>query len=178
MHCLLRTTVGYVVGPRSKDSGTIDSDDLLALAAAVYMYIKLHLSPQTGYPCSLSELLAAFAALLVRLQTDDVPVLHNAYTIQQVVHTEFRMLQQLGCALATLTPVWVDIFRRRFTLWQQQLQGDPSTGSNRQFVLTRRNPLPECPSLTSTARLAARFVSVLLRWRLSSFAQHFVQSSS
>ena len=47
---------------------------------------------------------SACAAPLAGGQPDDVPVLHNAYTIQQVVHTEFRMLQQLSYELATLTP--------------------------------------------------------------------------
>ena len=40
-------------------------------------------------------------------------------------HAEIRMLQQLSYERATLTPMaWVDIFRQRFTLRQQQLQGD------------------------------------------------------
>ena len=69
------------------DSGIVDSDDLLALAAAFYMYMKLHLSPQQRYPRSLPEVLAAFAALPIRRHPDDVPELHNAFTIQQVVHT-------------------------------------------------------------------------------------------
>ena len=46
--------------------------------------------------------LAAFAALLVGRQLDDIPVLHNASTVQRVVHAEFWMLQQL---LTTLTPM-------------------------------------------------------------------------
>ena len=50
----------------NRDSGIIGFDDLLALAAAVYIYIKLHSSPEQRYPHGLSELLAAFAALLVR----------------------------------------------------------------------------------------------------------------
>ena len=54
---------------------------------------------------SLPELLTAFAAPLVRRQPDDGPVRHNAFSSQQVVHTEFRMLQQLDCELATLTPM-------------------------------------------------------------------------
>ena len=40
-----------------------------------------------------SELLSAVAELLTRQQPDDVPVLHNASTIQQVTHIEFRMLE-------------------------------------------------------------------------------------
>ena len=108
------------------DSDTVGSDDLLALAAVVYMYIKLHLSPQQRYPRNLPEQLAASAALHVRRQPDDVPGLHSACGVQRVVHAEFMMLQQLSCELGTLTPVaWVDIFRQRFTLRQRQLQGDP-----------------------------------------------------
>ena len=41
------------------------------------------------------QLRAVFAALLVGRQPDDVPVLHNAHTILQVAHTEFRTMQQL-----------------------------------------------------------------------------------
>ena len=85
------------------EARVIDSDGILALASAVHMYIKLHLSPQQRNPRSLSELLAACAALPVSRHPDDVAVLHNAYTIQQVVQTEFRKLQQLGYELATLT---------------------------------------------------------------------------
>ena len=109
----------------NRDSGMIDSGGLFALAAVVYMNIKLRLSPRQMYPHSLTELLTAFTALLVRQQPDDVLALHNAYTIQHVVQAEFRMLHKLGNELATLSPTaWVDIFRRRFTL-RKQLQGDP-----------------------------------------------------
>ena len=51
----------------NKGAGIIDFDDLLALAAADYMYIHLHLSPRQRYPRSLPELLTTFEALLVRL---------------------------------------------------------------------------------------------------------------
>ena len=40
-----------------------------------------------------------------RQPLDDVPVLHNACTIQQVTYIEFRMLEHSGCELATLTPM-------------------------------------------------------------------------
>ena len=43
----------------TRGSGIIDSDDLLALAAAFYMHIQVHLSPQQRYPRSLPELLTA-----------------------------------------------------------------------------------------------------------------------
>ena len=113
----------------NRDCDTVGSDDLLALAAAVHMYIKLHLSPQQRYPQSLSEQLTAFTELLVWRQPDDVPVLNNASPSR------------------TCTPMaWVDTFRQSFTLRQQQLQEDlPSISSNRQFVLT--------PSLSLLVRM-------------------------
>ena len=43
-------------------TGTIEYDDLLAMAAAVHICIKL--TPQQRYPRSLPELLTAFAARL------------------------------------------------------------------------------------------------------------------
>ena len=85
------------------DSDVIEPDDILALAAAVNVLIKLHLSPQQSKARTLPELLTAVAALLARPQPDDALVLHSACTIQQVTHIEFRMLEQLGQELATLT---------------------------------------------------------------------------
>ena len=61
----------------------------------------------------------------------------SQYSTTPLQHAEIRMLQQLSYERATLTPMaWVDIFRQRFTLRQQQLQGTSSTGSNWHFVLT------------------------------------------
>ena len=55
--------------------------------------------------------------------------------MQQVTHIEFRMPEQWGYELATLTPMaWVDIFHRRFLL-RQQLQQRPQSNS-----LTRLQP--------------------------------------
>ena len=167
------------------DSDVIESDDILALAAAVYMFIKLHLSPQHRYPRSLPELLTAFAALPTSQQPGDVPVLHNAFTIQRVAHIGFRMVQQLGCELATLTSMaWVDIFRWRFALRQQRRpQGDslirlpPAVPTDslaflaNQVAATHFQDVPFClTSRASQVGVAAWFVSVLFGWRLSLFA--------
>ena len=46
----------------NRGSDFVDADDVFDLAAAVYMYNKLHLSPQQKYPRNLPELLTAFAA--------------------------------------------------------------------------------------------------------------------
>ena len=91
--CVFPLTLRFWSG---SDSDVIAPDDILALDAAFYMFIQLHLSPQQWYPRTLPELLAAVAALLTRQQPGDVPALHNAYTIQQVARVEFRMLEQLG----------------------------------------------------------------------------------
>ena len=103
-------------------SGIIDSDDLLALAAVAYVYIKLRLTA-AKVPAQLPRTASrAIAALFVRRQADDV---HSGSAVQRVVHAEFRMLQQLGYELRTTTPMArVGIFRQRFALRQRQLQGD------------------------------------------------------
>ena len=60
-----------------------------------YKFIKLSLpaAKVSTHP----ELLAAVAALLTRQQVDDVPILCNVCTIQQVTHVVFRMLGHFGC---------------------------------------------------------------------------------
>ena len=103
-------------------TGTIEYDDLLAMAAVVCFHIKPHFTPQQRYIRSLPELLTALAAPLFRRQPDDVQELHNGHTIQQVVHREFRILQPLGYDVTVLTPMdWIDIYRWRHTL-RQRLQ--------------------------------------------------------
>ena len=47
--------------------------------------------------------------------------MHTARTVQQVTRAEFHFLEILRLELATPTPAaWVEIFRRRLSLWQQQ----------------------------------------------------------
>ena len=148
------------------------------------LFIIVHLSPQQKYPRIIPELLTAVAALFSRQQLGDVLVLLNAYTIQQVAHVEFWMLEQLGYELATLTPMgWVGIFRRRFSLRQQSRPQSNSLTRLQQAVsaealavvayqvaAAQSQVFPFC--LTSTASqigAAAGFVSVLFWWRLSLF---------
>ena len=100
-----------------RGNNDIDLSDILALAAAVYMFIKLDLSlPQQLYPRAHPELLSAVAELLTWHQPHDAPVLHTARTVQQVTRAEFHILEALRFKLATTTPAaWVEIFRRRFS---------------------------------------------------------------
>ena len=58
-------------------SDVMRPDDILALAASVYMFIKLHLSTQQRYPRTLHELCTAFSALFTRQQPAHDPVLHT-----------------------------------------------------------------------------------------------------
>ena len=97
--------------------------DILALAAAVYMFTKMDdgWARQPRYPRALPELLTAGAELLTRYQRHNSPVLHSAGTVQQVTRAEFHILDILGFELATPTPVaWIQIFRRRLSLWEEQ----------------------------------------------------------
>ena len=93
----------------------IEPDDILALAAAIYMFMKLHLSPKQRYPRKLPV-----AALLTRQLW--YSTMRNPSSGSHT--SKFRMPEQLGYELAILTPMarmaWVDIFRRRFSLMQQQ----------------------------------------------------------
>ena len=105
--------IGWTQVWPNETSGIIEYDDLLALLAAVYIHIELHFTPQQRHPRSFLGLLTAFAAQLLRRQLDDVPELHNSYTIQQIVHTGFRILRQLGYEVAILTPMnWIDTYRQ------------------------------------------------------------------
>ena len=79
------------------DARIITLDDILALAASVYMFIQLDPPlPQQRYHRTLPELLAAVAEHLTRQQPSDVPVLHTARAIQQVTRVEFQILEVLG----------------------------------------------------------------------------------
>ena len=89
-------------------SDVIEFDDILALAAAVYMFIKLHLSPQHSLDQS-QRYFPGSNLMMFRCST-----MRN----QQVAHVEFRLLEQMGYEVAPMG--WVDIFRRRFSLRQQQ----------------------------------------------------------
>ena len=63
------------------DSDVIELDDILA--SAVYMFIKLTLSPQQTYPRRLPRIAYCCSWLLTRQQLDDVPVLRSTSTTQR-----------------------------------------------------------------------------------------------
>ena len=158
-----------------RDSGAVHSD-FLALAVAVYTYIKPHLSPQQRYRHSFPELLAAFTLLLVERQPDDVPVFHNASFILRVVHAELRMMQPPGYELTTLTP-WLGLTSsvsgsRCGSPLQLAIRADSVAFFANQIAATHLRDVPFSLTTASQARIVAWFVSELLWWRLSNFTQH------
>ena len=125
------------------DADASELDDILALAAAVYMFVKMHL-PQQRYSRTLPELLTKVAELLTKRQPNDDPVSHTAGTIQQVTRVELRVLEILEFELPTLTPAaWIEIFSRRHSLWQQQQQLQPPDLAVPPAALDGRGPHPE-----------------------------------
>ena len=112
----------------------IDINDIHSLAAAVYIHIKLHSERYPGpapfqlpdplQPArSLTDLLTAIAALLARRQPHNAPLLHSAWTVQEVITEECRILESVHYELGTPTPApWIQILEKRLSLWCQQCQ--------------------------------------------------------
>ena len=71
---------------------------------------------------SLTDLLTALAAILGRRQPRNVPPLHTAQGVHEVVLEERRILESANYELGTNTPGdWVRLFELRFSLRVQQL---------------------------------------------------------
>ena len=71
------------------DAEVIELNDILALAAAVHMFINLNRPlPQQRYSRRLPELLTAVVELLTRHQPNGVTALFTVRTIQQVTRAE------------------------------------------------------------------------------------------
>ena len=155
----------------------IDSDDLLALAAAVHVHIKLHSSPQQRYPRSLTEITTTFAALLVRRQPDDVPELHNVYTIQRIQDVETAGLGANNPHTQWLASTIGGVrcgnnYRRILNRLQLVARADSLAFLANQLAATHFRDVPS--SVTSTASqigIAAWADSALLWWRFCSFTQ-------
>ena len=149
------------------DSDIIGSDKILALATAVYMHVKLHLSSQQKYPRSLPELLVAFTALLVRQQPDDVPGIHSASTVQRVVHAEccnsWAMNSHLSHPWVVLTS---SVSGKRCGNIYREIPHLASTGSScgplaNQLAATHFGWCPiQCPSTANQVGMVAWFVTV------------------
>ena len=74
------------------NSDVIVPDDMLALAAAVEMFIELHLSPQQRYARTLPNYSQQWQRYLPGSNLTMSWYSHTAHTIQQVAHVEFRMV--------------------------------------------------------------------------------------
>ena len=113
---------------------TLTSTISFPSAAAVYIHIKLHSEggpglaplqlPDPLLPArSLTDLLEPLAALLARSQPHRAPFLHSAWTVQQVIAEECRILELAHLELGTPTPAaWIQALEKRLSLWCQQCQ--------------------------------------------------------
>ena len=109
------------------DTG-IDINDIHHLAAAVHIHTKLHPErypdpapfqlPDPRQPArSLTDLLTVLVAILGRRQPLNVPPLHSARTVTEVVAEEYRILESVNCELGTYTQGdWVKLFEVRFSV--------------------------------------------------------------
>ena len=58
-----------------------------------------------------------------RRQPHSAPLLHSAWTVQQVITEECRILDSLHHELGTPTPAaWIQVLEKRLSLWCQQYQ--------------------------------------------------------
>ena len=100
----------------------ITHTDLLAVVAAVHIFVKLRYTPWQRYLHCLPQLLEGFTAQLLRRSPCAVPTRRGEHIIQQIVHQEFSLLQQLGYEVAILMPrEWTNKCQLQCAL-RQQLQ--------------------------------------------------------
>ena len=72
---------------------------------------------------SLTDLHTATAALFARRQPHRAPFLHSAWTVQQVLAEECRILELSHFELGTPTlAAWIQVLEKRLSLWCQQCQ--------------------------------------------------------
>ena len=110
----------------------IEEGDVCSHAAAACIFIKLHSArypdpaplqlPDPRQPAR-SDLLTALAATLGRRQPRNVPPLHTAQAVHEVVVEEYRILDSVNYELATYTQAdWVRLFETRFSLRAEHLR--------------------------------------------------------
>ena len=86
----------------------INHTDLLAMVAAVYVFVELRYTPKQRYLRSLCQGLEAFAALLSRRSLYAAPALRDEHIVRQIVHQEISPRQHLEYEVAILTPIeWI-----------------------------------------------------------------------
>ena len=111
----------------------IDINDIQPLAVAGSIHTKLQSErcpgpapfqlPDPLQPaCSLTDLLTAVATLVAKRQPHSAPLLHSAWTVQQVITEECRILELFHYKLGTPTPAAWIVLETRHSLWCQQCQ--------------------------------------------------------
>ena len=102
---------------------------------------------------SLTDLLTALAATLGRRHPRNVPPLHTAQAVHEVVAEEYRILDTLNYGMATFTPAdWVRLFETRFSLSVEHPRQRSPQGTGSQLSLRLRG------SRKLGLRLASDFV--------------------
>ena len=88
-------------------------------------------------PAALTDLLTALAATLGRRQLRNVPPLHTAQAVHEVVTKEYHILDTLNHEVTTFTSSdWVRLFETRSSMNVEHLQALPT--GNRLTALTAR----------------------------------------
>ena len=119
--------------------------------AAAYVCIKLHSTrypdrasfqlPDPRQPACSTDLLTAVADILGRRQNRNLPPLHTAQAVHEVVAEENRTLDSVNCELATYSPAdWVCLFEIRFFLSVDHLRQRFRQGTCSLFSLLARVP--------------------------------------
>ena len=106
---------------------TLTSTMSTPFAAAVYIHIKLHSERYPG-PAPfqlpdplqaarfLTDLLTDVAVLLARRQPHNAPLLHSAWTVQQIIAEECRILESVHHELGTPAPAaWIQVLEKRLS---------------------------------------------------------------
>ena len=102
------TSHGLTQGWSNAVAERITHTDLLAMVAAVYIYVKLRFTPEQRYFHNLPQRLEAFTAQHLRRSPFAAPALRGEHVVQQAVHQEFSLLQQRGFEVEILTAHRVD----------------------------------------------------------------------
>ena len=90
---------------------------------------------------SLTDLLTALAATLGRRQPRNVPPLHTAQAVHEVVVEEYRIRDSVNHELATYTPAdWVRLFETRLSLRVEHLRQRFPQGTGSLLLLLARVP--------------------------------------
>ena len=121
---------------------------------------QLHFQlPDTQQPArSLTDFLTALAGVVVRRQPHNVPPLHTAQAVHEVVVKEYRIVGSVNYELATHSPAdLVCLFETRFSLTVEHLRQRFPQGTGSLLSLLAR--FPSALSMTARSPWSSRQVA-------------------